>query len=92
MDRHIYEQFLTTKPEVLSVVNVLLVISFASRSFYQLMAIDKLIILPDVPLQPSDGDVPFSILMACEIWIYLPTLLILLYFTSPIIGNHYQPK
>lgn len=92
MDHNRYDQFLATKPEILSFVNAALVVSFASRSFYQIMAINQLMVLPDVPLQPNDGDVPLSILLACELWIYIPTLLVLLYFTSQSMGNAPKPK
>lgn len=86
-DKNRYEQFLNTTPEMLSMVNILLVVSFASRSFYQIMAINELMILPDVPLQPNDGDVELSIFLACELWIYIPTALVLVTFTSRGLGN-----
>jgi hypothetical protein len=87
MDKTRYDQFVISSPELLSIVNIMLVVAFASRSFYQMMAISQLMILPDVPLQP-DGDIPASIFMACEIWLYMPTILVLVTFTSRSKGNN----
>jgi hypothetical protein len=86
MDKTRYDQFFMTTPEMLSIVNILLVVSFSSRSFYQIMAINKILILPDIPLQ-SDGDIQPSIFIACELWIYMPTILIILHFTSRAMGS-----
>jgi hypothetical protein len=86
MDKNQYYQFLTTPPEIMSVVNIFLVTAFASRAFYQIMAMNELMILPDVPLEDS-GDVPMSIFIAFELWIYVPTILVVTNLTSRTMGN-----
>ena len=51
LEKHRYEHFLTTPPETMATVNIILIISFATRSLYQLLALNRVYILPDIPLQ-----------------------------------------
>jgi hypothetical protein len=71
MEKIRYDQFFLTNPEILSVVNIILVVSFASRSFYQIMAMNKILVLPDVPLQVKP---------ASFIYLFFFRLFIFLYF------------
>jgi hypothetical protein len=68
-------------------VNSVLVGSFATRAIYQLFAMNMVYILPDIALEASQGDIPFSVFVAAEFWIYLPTMLIISTITSRSFGN-----
>eukprot|EP01038_Epipyxis_sp_PR26KG_P004118 gene4118-5871_t len=81
MDKSRYQMVFITSPVVLDVVNAVLVVSFASRSLYQILAIFECYILPNIPLQ-GDGDVPFVIFLFFELWDYLPTILLIMTISS----------
>jgi hypothetical protein len=50
-DRQRIQMFLIASNEILAMVNAILVISFSTRSLYQILAIFNIFILPDIPLQ-----------------------------------------
>ena len=61
LEAHRYERYLSTSREVMQNVNFILVFSFFSRALYQLLAIFKVFILPDVKLSVG----VFNIIFIC---------------------------
>ena len=45
-----YMRFLITSPDLICALNIVLIISFSSRGFYQIFAIFKICELPSIPL------------------------------------------
>eukprot|EP00981_Chlorochromonas_danica_P014422 scaffold7968_cov240-Ochromonas_danica.AAC.4 len=81
IDQQRYEQYLQAPRETVAMVNIVLTICFATRAIYQLLAVCNLFVLPDV-LMDASGDVPLSIFVIFEAWVYLPTYLIISRITS----------
>lgn len=87
IDDQTYKRVLSLPRETMEKVNAVLVASFATRAIYQLFAMNTFYILPDIALEASQGDIPFSIFLATEFWIYLPTTLIISTITSRSFGS-----
>jgi len=81
LDKQLYDRHFITSREVLAVVNAILVLSFFSRSVYQLLALFHLYTLPTIRLQGS-ADVPVIIFVVHEFWNYVPTVLLIVTITS----------
>jgi len=65
----------------MAIVNIFLVFSFFTKSFYQLLAAFHLYILPSLPLR-DNGDIPVVIFIVFIIWDYLPTILLIMTIAS----------
>lgn len=74
LDAQRYARYFTTPQHIMAVVNTILVSSFISRSLYQMLAMNNVYVLPDVPID-AEGDVPVSIFIIFEWWVYVPTVL-----------------
>jgi hypothetical protein len=73
----------------MTIVNILLFISFFSKSLYQLLAAFHLYVLPSLPLR-DNGDIPIVIFIVFIIWDYLPTILLILTIASrPVRSSSY---
>ena len=81
LDKKTHERFLTTSPQYLLYVNIVLFTSFLSKGLYQIGAIFHKYILPDIALQ-NDEDITFSTFLCFELWEYLPTILLILSITG----------
>lgn len=81
LDEKTHERFLTTSPQYLFYVNIVLFTSFISKGLYQIGAIFHQYILPDIALQ-NDEDITFSTFLCFELWEYLPTILLILNITG----------
>jgi hypothetical protein len=90
IDHHDYKRVLSLPRETMGLVNAVLVCCFATRALYQIFALSFVYILPDIPLEASQGDITFSVFCATEIWIYLPTMLIISTITSRTTGQQAQ--
>jgi hypothetical protein len=74
----------------MTIVNILLFISFFSKSLYQLLAAFHLYVLPSLPLR-DNGDIPIVIFIVFIIWDYLPTILLVLTIASrPVRSSSYR--
>ena len=71
VDRHHYDRYLVTPPHVLNRVNIVLILSYLTRSIYQILASFKIYIIPTVPLQ-RNMDLAFETFLMFELWDYLP--------------------
>ena len=86
MDEKTFCRHFLTSKTVINYVNSVLILSFITRSLYQLAAIFDLVLLPDIPLQGYE-DIDFVIVIFFTLWDYIPTILIIITITSRAIGN-----
>jgi len=93
LDRKTHERLLTSSPQMLALVNIVLFSSFLSRGCYQIKAIfyDDTVHNMNIPLQGT-SDVDLAIFCSFELWEYIPTILLVLTLTTKTIGSNASSK
>lgn len=86
LDKNYYDCHFLLSPKMMLGLNIVLVLCFLTKGFYQFGAIFETYFLPDIPLQGS-SDVDLTILLTFELWEYIPTLLLVLSVTSKSMGS-----
>ena len=86
LDKTQYDRFFAITPNVLNIVNTILVISFFTRGLYQFISVYSQYSFPSIPIEGSD-DVDFIIVIIFLLWDYIPTTLLIVTVTSRHLGT-----